>query len=96
MFIPPTRKPKRTSAAEAAAADPRDAPTDPVPEESPAPASPLPSEDPVKTLVDGILKKVARADPDESVAAKNANDAQAPPKEKKKKSVAWTPDVRGP
>ena len=97
VFIPPTRKPKRTSAAEAAA-DPRDAPTDPVPEESPAPASPLPSEDPVKTLVDGILKKVARADPDESVAAKNADDAQAPPKkkEKKKKSVAWTPDVRGP
>jgi Ran GTPase-activating protein (RanGAP) involved in mRNA processing and transport len=95
VFIPPTRKPKRSSAAEAAA-DPRDAPTDPVPEESPAPASPLPSEDPVKTLVDGILKKVARADPDESVAAKNAIDAQAPPKEKKKKSVAWTPDVRGP
>jgi hypothetical protein len=96
VFIPPTRKPKRSSAAEAAAADPRDAPTDPVPEESPAPASPLPSEDPVKTLVDGILKKVARTDPDESVADKNANKAQAPPKEKKKKSVAWTPDVRGP
>ena len=97
-FVPPTafvpRRFSETAAAADPGADPDDARTDRVPEEETPESSDLPtlSEDPVKSLVDGILKKVARTDPGESGA--DAKKTRDPPK--KKKSVAWTPDVRGP
>ena len=91
-FVPPTAfVPRQFSetAAAAAVADPDETRTDRVPEEETFGGL---SEDPVKSLVDGILKKVARTDPGESGA--DAKKTRDPPK--KKKSVAWTPDVRGP
>ena len=96
-FVPPTAfVPRRFSetAAAAAVADPDETRTDRVPEEETYESSALPplSEDPVKSLVDGILKKVARTDP--GVSGADAKKTRDPPK--KKKSVAWTPDVRGP
>jgi len=91
-FVPPTAfVPRRFSETEAAAAvaDPDETRTDRVPEEETFGGL---SEDPVKSLVDGILKKVARTDP--GVSGADAKKTRDPPK--KKKSVAWTPDVRGP
>ena len=91
-FVPPTafvpRRFSETAAAADPGADPDDARTDRVPEEETPESSDLPtlSEDPVKSLVDGILKKVARTDPGESGA--DAKKTRDPPK--KKKSVAWT------
>ena len=94
----PGRSAAAAAAAKAASADLDDAPTDPdeapkdrVPASAPASAPSLPAGDPVKLLVDGILRNVARTDPGASAGADRKTDEKP-----KKKSVAWTPDVRGP